>query len=292
MTYSDPFTFLGLDRKTATDADVRRVYAERLKATRPEEDRAAFMALRSAFERARNEVRWRDEYGEDDVDEDDVDEAVGETPVHTAEPAAREDALPAASVTEPAAEEPDEAYDEEDYDDYVPTEFDARISRAMDTLKDLMTASNTPADVSGVMAIIDAPEISGIDEYQAMQWNVREFLCERTGGNQQYPELRVPGWLSVELFDALDGYYGWTRQPATQSWIRQKNDWLVRAREAMADSWIYGDPGKPRLSASARRSRAQETQASQGDGSLIWLWVGAGILLSQVLRYWGDLSGG
>jgi len=67
---SDPFKLLGLDRKTATDADVRRAYAERLKITRPEDDRDGFMALRTAFEQARNQVRWRDQYGDDDDDEE------------------------------------------------------------------------------------------------------------------------------------------------------------------------------------------------------------------------------
>jgi len=75
---SDPFELLGLNPRTATDADVRRAYAERLKVTRPEDDRAGFVALRQAFEQARERVRWR---GDDFEDED---EAAAEQPIDAA----------------------------------------------------------------------------------------------------------------------------------------------------------------------------------------------------------------
>ncbi|MFD0857559.1 hypothetical protein [Roseovarius aquimarinus] len=61
MSSTDPFKALGLDRGTATEAEVKAAYARLLKATRPEEDRAGFMALRQAFDAARRSARAQDQ---------------------------------------------------------------------------------------------------------------------------------------------------------------------------------------------------------------------------------------
>jgi hypothetical protein len=60
VSLTDPFRALGLTRKTATEANVKAAYARLLKVTRPEDDRAAFMALRQAFESARVLARSQD----------------------------------------------------------------------------------------------------------------------------------------------------------------------------------------------------------------------------------------
>ena len=52
MSSGDPFAVLGLSRDADARA-VKRAYAARLKATRPDEDPEGFVALRAAFERAR-----------------------------------------------------------------------------------------------------------------------------------------------------------------------------------------------------------------------------------------------
>jgi hypothetical protein len=56
VSLTDPFKVLGLSRDTATQSDVKSAYARLLKVTRPEDDRAAFMELREAFEQARRTV--------------------------------------------------------------------------------------------------------------------------------------------------------------------------------------------------------------------------------------------
>lgn len=75
---SDPFVFFGLDRKTATAVDVKRAYAAKLKTTRPDEDPAGFMALRASMEGALNQIKWRDQYPQDEPDDDDEDEDDGD----------------------------------------------------------------------------------------------------------------------------------------------------------------------------------------------------------------------
>jgi hypothetical protein len=306
--YSDPFDLLELDRATATDADVRRAYAAKLKVTRPEDDRAGFMALRAAFEEARNEVRWRNAYGDDaNAGEEENDGtnpeaaafpvgavAIGDVPLAVIAERARDtlpQTKPAQAGIEPYEEaEPSDtegAPDEDagkSYDDggFTPEEIRAALDRLVDTL----TATGRAPKVRDVMAIIDGADVAGIEEYQSMQWQVRQFLCDRTGYNLEPQELRIPDWLTLEVFDALDQYYGWTRQPVTLIWVRRQNDWMARVRREAA---LGEMPPEARKRAVAQESKAA---APQQKGSQIWLWIGAGILISQIVRFIGSAGGG
>lgn len=60
MSLTDPFKVLGLKSTDASEADVKRAYAKRLKQTRPDDDPEGFMELRNAFTHARNIARAND----------------------------------------------------------------------------------------------------------------------------------------------------------------------------------------------------------------------------------------
>ena len=309
---SDPFDLLELDRATATADDVRRAYAAKLKVTRPEDDRAGFMALRAAFEQARNEIRWRHDYDDyDDVEQDDSpadddgqstahsvaeDVNVAEAPspalpeadteITWAPPEISVEPEAAASAPLPEPEAEDEPDPDEADADAAEVQFEDRIGAAMDRLVDTLTATGRAPQVRDVMAIIDGADVAGIEEYQSMQWQVRQFLCDRTGYNLAPQELRIPDWLTLEVFDALDQYYGWTRQPVTQIWVRKLNDWMARVRREAALGEMPPDVRK--------RAVVEESKAAapQEKGSQIWLWIGAGILISQIVRFIGSAGGG
>jgi len=276
---SDPFTLLGLDGKTATDADVRRAYAERLKVTRPEDDRAGFMALRDAFERARESVRWRDEYGDDDEDYADEGEAAQHAaPVQApAEVIDYNAEMAAAGSFEPLAMDLDDPDTDKDREP-PPDAFEVRVGGTIERLIDVLTAGPFGARGKDVMAVLDHPDVAGIEEFQALQWRVRQFLCDRTGFNDDPQALRTPDWLTADVFRTLDEYFGWTRQPVTQSWLRHQNDWLVRVRKQI--DW-EATPKEQRKQAALAEIKAEQ---SQSGGGWMWLWVGAGILGVQVIR--------
>jgi hypothetical protein len=275
------------------------------------------MALRAAFEQARNEIRWRHDYDDyDDVEQDDSpadndgqstahsvaeDVNVAEAPSPglpeadteitwappeiSVEPAA----APSAPLPEPEPEPEPEPVEADA--DTAEVQFEDRIGAAMDRLVDTLTATGRAPKVRDVMAIIDGADVAGIEEYQSMQWQVRQFLCDRTGYNLEPPELRLPDWLTLEVFDALDQYYGWTRQPVTQIWVRRLNDWLVRVRDRLAWAKTPRAPETPIAHAIEASPGFWQRATDVGNGSF-WLWVGAGILISQLVRFLGSSGGG
>lgn len=80
---ADIWRHLGI-AETNDEAEVRRAYAQRLKLTNPEDDPEGFKRLRSAYERALENIRWRARYAAAEDDEEatsfDAFDAVAEAP--------------------------------------------------------------------------------------------------------------------------------------------------------------------------------------------------------------------
>ena len=59
MSLTDAFKILGIKEKGATTASVKKAYSVKLKITRPDDDPEGFMALREAYNIAKNRVQWQ-----------------------------------------------------------------------------------------------------------------------------------------------------------------------------------------------------------------------------------------
>ena len=294
---SDPFTLLGLDRKTATEADIRKAYAERLKVTRPEDNREAFMALREAFERARQEARWRAEYPQEYEHEDDTADTSQSAPDSPSDygsvQALTEEtvgtATPDTSQTAAPEDDPESDFDE-DEEDYIPSDFDRRIDAAMQKLHETLNSPWGPPSRADLEAFFSQPDLEGIDEFRALQWQVRNYLCHATGYYAQSGDVQVPPWLTLRVFDDLNTQFGWVRQPSSHPAERHLNAWLRRVREAL--DW-HEMPQEERKQRELDKllGRTPENPKGTPDGSNTWLFVGAGILLFVVLRALTGLGG-
>jgi len=78
----DPFDLLGLD-EDASERDVRRAYAQRLKRTRPDDDPVAFQRLHEAYVQALAHCRYRDSYADEAAEEEAVEMAFDAFATHS-----------------------------------------------------------------------------------------------------------------------------------------------------------------------------------------------------------------
>lgn len=225
---SDPFALLGLDRNTATEADIRKAYAERLKVTRPEDDREAFMALREAFERARQESLWRAEYSDEYDEEDEEQDAIFL------------DMEASAPLDGPV---------------YADTE-NQNIEFHHSVAEFVRTLENAPknTDLAGLAAnLTNDPRYFSIDDFAELGASLRTYLCLKTGMEERLSRLPLPNrywaswrdiwqfdvayfdrhwpaWLTPEVFDILDQSYSWTRSTNFRRSERLSVDWLKQVR--------------------------------------------------------------
>lgn len=114
MIQSQVMRVLGL-AEGASEADIRKAYAQRLKITHPEDNPEGFKELRQAYESALQYLRFRQQYPDAYKDESETEaEAAGSDPQITIETIPRQQHVPAAPLPvddrreEPARLEPDE----------------------------------------------------------------------------------------------------------------------------------------------------------------------------------------
>lgn len=263
MSSSDPFEILGLERKGATEADIKRAYAKKLKTTRPDDDREGFMALREALEQAKNELRWA-EYDDDayaDEDENLTEEKGYEDPFDVEEdnPASSEalddeDAdLPAKPDPEnleilksfPQGAEWDEPEDEGDPDWPEPEESqtidpavaNARqqeteaVHAAMADINDLMLDEARRTHWAEWTEILDRENLMSIEAFQLTSMLMRGEICRRTGFDPENLQAELVPEIAPQILLNLNERFGWSSQ-SSNNWIdRQHNTWMTRLVE-------------------------------------------------------------
>lgn len=252
MSSTDPFKLLGLDRATATEADVKRAYAKKLKETRPEEDRAGFMDLRAAFTAARGAAKHND-----------VRRAAAgpETPASTPQPQPQEER------PKPRAETKVEWIYHKDID--WSCRSDAQGQLALRTLR-WMQAGGPDGDafVRDFMAALDAnPEIDRSNVAQVML----SFIQARAGKDQdaydlddwQEFEITRPDWLTDAMMRQMCGPLGLFDYEPTETWhARDYNIVLTLFRSVLSDAFADKDAPRPK---DVKSLFEQEHTANFGD---------------------------
>ena len=263
MFSRDAFKLLGLEHGVATDRDVRQAYAKRLKAVRPEDDPAAFMALREAYEVARNEVRFPQFAQEEDDDEETASQSVeGATALLTDVSTSDESKAIASTHGEPVGE----ALKTEPASDDRPAPGKPLPERTVhDVLADLKSLAKSPfgrTNLSAWSRILDRDEAQSIDDFQTLSDELRYYICVESGFESGGDDVTLPDWLSRDLFDLLDTHFGWTqRQYRENLWAEEQTAWLLRVEN------LLGRVKTPEEEAEERRMRRRRRKLKSYQGS-------------------------
>ena len=155
MIESRPFRVLGLSAD-AGEAEIRKAYAQRLKTTHPEDNPEGFKELRSAYEMALQEVRYRAQYG-------DADEALVDG---SGEPSPEEDAsAPGAPAASGAVESDPSPGARDAAPRDPPSEEDAHAAVCNRLGAALQSGANADELHAALDAVLASPMLANVDVY-------------------------------------------------------------------------------------------------------------------------------
>jgi len=183
------WSILELDPQTADEQAVRRAYARLLRKTRPEDDPEAFMDLRSAFDMAMEDVRWRRDHGAADPDADGPEPAPmpAAQPLNTLEEADR--AGPPIQDTALPGEDP--------------------IGDLIDKIIDRMKQPWSTLERDGLARLLDDPCVDEFTAYEMLSARLRQRLHHET--SDETGRMFVPNWLELSNYSYLINHFGWLR---------------------------------------------------------------------------------
>ncbi|WP_350333450.1 hypothetical protein [Coralliovum pocilloporae] len=199
MSSADPFSVLEIERKGATLSDVKKAYARRLKIVRPDDDPAGFIALREAYDQARNIVR----YAESVVD-DEPSEA-------SSEQAGREN-----DSEDDGSEEISYWYDED-------LQLQLNSSSVGQLLEQFCrwALDEDKSSAEDFMAKLSAePAFRNPKDFRALSTQLQYWVSEQADFDcydyydhfTNPPEITRPEWLSDDLIIAIEARFNWLQE--------------------------------------------------------------------------------
>jgi hypothetical protein len=236
--FIDAFSMLGIsDREDVTEREIKRAYATKLKLININEDRDSFIALRQAFEQARDQVNGREYFKKITLpDETQIAEDT-DSPALKNVPLSDESAAPAILEAHAlrAMEDDIETLLIENIEPDAPKEaapartasivIEAPALRAIKAVESLITEPWKWQRIDNWLAILDGELLQTIDDIQEFETRMRTYVCEQSGFGARHSPLAEP-WMSQRLLDLFDERFGWTRNRGSNYWERQQLDWL------------------------------------------------------------------
>ncbi|MEL7232633.1 MAG: hypothetical protein AAGJ85_09005 [Pseudomonadota bacterium] len=186
-----PFEYFDLDESTASQKDLKRAYAVRLKATRPEGDPAGFIKLRQMYDHATLLINARS-------NRDRLSEEFTKRGIKDARELGASDAAQTASSY--AIIEPDVTPDAKDFEPvFNPTHA------AFDAIEQIKTLTTRPKDADQWeqwLTIIESDDMMHIDVRPIFIDEFVEWLCTETGFYKPKDPLEDPYKAKRPLFPA------------------------------------------------------------------------------------------
>jgi hypothetical protein len=235
--FIDAFSMLGIsDGEDITEREIKRAYATKLKLININDDRDSFIALRQAFEQARDQVNRREYFREiTSPDETQIPEETN-APALKSVPLSNQSAV-AATLEAHAlqAMEDIETLLVENIEPDAPKEaalartasiaIEAPALRAMKAVETLIAEPSKWQRIDSWLAILDGEILQTIDDIQDFETRMRAYICEQSGFGEGERPLAKP-WMIPRLLDLLDERFRWTRNRGSNHWERQQLDWL------------------------------------------------------------------
>ncbi|MER8673229.1 MULTISPECIES: hypothetical protein [unclassified Mesorhizobium] len=299
--FIDAFSMLGIsDREDVTEREIKRAYATKLKLINVDEDRDSFIALRHAFEQARDQVNRREYFKKiTSPDETQIAEDT-DTPALKNVPLSNESPLPAILEARAlrAMEDDIETLLIENIEPDAPKEaapartasiaIEAPALRAMKAVESLITEPRKWQRIDSWLAILDGELLQTIDDIQEFETRMRTYVCEQSGfGERQRPSAKP--WMMQRLLDLLDERFGWTRNRGSNYWERQQLDWLhalidpETAPQYRMASAPQQDPEPETIAPSSQATGSARQSPISG-----WVWV---MIIFVLVKLAAALSG-
>ncbi len=224
---------MGLDEATNDQRQIKKAYARKLKEIRPDEDAAGFMALRDAFERARDYAKYADDENGNIAFTDMIFEAVKDD--------SELEQIAIQSVVNVQISDEDYPLIEK------PLGFEERMStRIQEMLKNPWERSSK----SAWDELFEDPELSSLDAEADFKNIMRGTLLsyfgyyDADGHEQNRPRgpKKVSSEVATFMFDKMGWHYPETlsfNQQHEIEWLRQELDVINRDKKPMTE--LYDD---------------------------------------------------
>ena len=223
---------LELDGPTTDDRAIKSAYAKRVRAVRPDEDQAGFMALRDAFDRARTYARIHAE----EINTDKIFDAQTASPANVDAPSREPDESESFDYTEdykpqdPASEYFDDAADFSFAENTALSPQEEKELEFQDIMREkIAVLIRSPWTINSETAwaqLFSEPELESLDSETKFQGVLRMSLLALSGffgGSEPDSKMRLKSSTATFIFDRM----GWMNPAVFGGRERQELQWLA-----------------------------------------------------------------